>query len=67
MADRSVLCCEELINFTAGDFALKQALDAASSGEYILPAASHWVAVTAAGFHPAASSYITNIMAGVGW
>lgn len=26
MAGRSVLCCEELINFTAGGFALKQAL-----------------------------------------
>lgn len=26
MADGSVLYCEELINFTAGEFALKQAL-----------------------------------------
>lgn len=26
MADRSMLCCEELINFTAGGFPLKQAL-----------------------------------------
>lgn len=26
MADRAVLCCEEIISFTAGGFALKQAL-----------------------------------------
>lgn len=37
MAGRSVLCCEELISFTAGGFALKQTFDAASSGEYNMP------------------------------